>query len=178
MKLQSMTDFVLEQNEIALSKIITAETKDSISDCIDADFNFRKIISNYANFLKQPLTLGMFVPVDKHGVVLQPLQFCCTGSVCGCMGMPVNVGSQGEIDEYYEAKERVLFEGFKIPKDEWHKDNDTVYNEKIGITIYLKSETISIQQSCGIGYGVVKTIEDLCQYGLELTPSAIKSIGL
>lgn len=162
MTLQSMTDFVLEQNEIALSKIITAETKDSISDCIDADFNFRKIISNYANFLKQPLTLGMFVPVDKHGVVLQPLQFCCTGSDCGCMGMPVNVGSQGEIDEYYEAKERVLFEGVEL-KSKTEYSWMFAINGKFPFIIRKKM-----------------IIEHLLIYGtkLELTPSAIKSIGV
>ena len=70
----------------------------------------------------------------------------------------------------YEAKEYVLFEGWFV------SGNDTVHFN--GITIYLKSGTIAIQQSDGIGYGIIKTIQDLVSYGLILTPSALKQIGI
>ena len=53
-KLISMTDFVLK-------------THDEISDSIDSE----SMMFNYANFLKRPLTLGMFVPCDEDGNVLQ-----------------------------------------------------------------------------------------------------------
>jgi hypothetical protein len=51
MKLISMTDFVLEQNNFKV-------------------FRNQQIL-NYANFLKQPLELWMFVPCDENGDVLE-----------------------------------------------------------------------------------------------------------
>lgn len=68
MKLISMTDFVLEQRGDNLK---------------------------YAQFLKQSLNLGMFVPCDLEGNVLQD---------------PGLIPSY-ELQEYRKYKERVLFEG-------------------------------------------------------------------
>lgn len=48
--LKSMTDFVLEQLKITQS-----------------NSEFKSSIKNYAEFLKQPLELGMFVPCDEDG---------------------------------------------------------------------------------------------------------------
>ena len=60
-----MTDFVLEQNE----KI----KKEKYG--IESYYSTMQVSINYANFLKQPLNLGMFVPCDKIGNVLEePLQ--------------------------------------------------------------------------------------------------------
>jgi DNA-directed RNA polymerase delta subunit len=55
MKLISMTDFVLEQNK---------------EPYFYYDSLWNKVIA-YANFLKQPLTLGMFVPCDSNGNVVK-----------------------------------------------------------------------------------------------------------
>lgn len=52
-----MTDFVLEQK---LMLNIQGYEKKFISN-----------VSNYANFLKQPLELEMFVPVDEEGNVFE-----------------------------------------------------------------------------------------------------------
>ena len=61
-------------------------------------------ITNYANFLKQPLELWMFVPCDNDGNVLEEPCF------------------DGENDQYFasafeqfqQAKERCLFEGWDL----------------------------------------------------------------
>jgi hypothetical protein len=50
-----MTDFVLEQNK---------------EPYFYYDSLWNKVIA-YANFLKQPLTLGMFVPCDSNGNVVK-----------------------------------------------------------------------------------------------------------
>lgn len=81
MKLISMTDFILEQ-EAKLEKSYKVAEK-----AIESIFR-------YANFLKQPLTLGMFVPCDKNGNVLNE-------KIC-------------DYNKYHQAKECVLFEGFYV----------------------------------------------------------------
>lgn len=53
MKLISLTDFVINEWSI------------------DLTIESRKRIYNYAKFLKQPLTLGMFVPCDEDGNILE-----------------------------------------------------------------------------------------------------------
>lgn len=155
-----MTDFVLEQAKYPIHRT------DVAFNCIQ-----------YAKFLKEPLTIGMFVPVDNNGVVLEPLKFCCTGSDCGCMGMPVNVSCQEEIDEYYDAVDRVLFKGFQSKPAA-----NEVFNNPLKLTIYLETFQFMNVHEKGLGGGnlIDNTIEALAHadLGIELTPSALKQIGL
>ncbi|MFV0189095.1 hypothetical protein OBK29_04070 [Empedobacter falsenii] len=143
-----MTDFVLEQTELLYEK------------------NQSKLIHrvvNYAQFLKQPSKLGMFVPCDDAGNIVQSISF----TPCGC---PVWDGGQ----KYQQAKERVLFEGFEIV------EKREVYNSINGILIDLDAQTWQIEGSIGIGGGYLidETIEDLVTLDLTLTETAIKQIGL
>lgn len=92
-----MTDFVLEQEKKGMQNT-------------DRHLRFERILK-YAKFLKQPLTLSMFVPTDDDGNVLSnpkdsTLQY------------------QKRIDKYQQAKERVIFEGCGI-FDNWclHLEN-------------------------------------------------------
>jgi hypothetical protein len=87
-KLLPMTDFVLNVN---------------VQDTMDLDA--AEIYRNYAKFLKQPLTMGMFFPCDENN---NPLE----------MVFPLFDGTnQIELIEYHGAKDRVLFKGFTIVKD-------------------------------------------------------------
>ena len=82
-----MTDFVLEQQKNHLSL---------------RDFNIKK----YANLLKQPLTLGMFVPCsNEHGLPL---------SLDGLTDSEGYVLDNIEFKEYQLAKAKVLFNNVKI----------------------------------------------------------------
>lgn len=149
MKLISMTDFILQtKNDFVYSENAKYEE------------NFKQIV-NYAEFLKQPLTLGMFIPVDKHGNITEPLKGCCSGADCGCMGMPVNVSSREEMDEVLEAESRVFFKGFRLMEGGLPC---TVINDD-GKRFYL-------------GGVYNHTIEDKISHKLELTESALKQIGL
>lgn len=162
-KLLSMTDFVLEQ------RMSTDEINKSSFHRIHAHINnyYDKVYA-YAKFLKQPLTLEIFVPVDSEGNVLEEPRM-----IVRTIGFDEQdvLWDVDEVESYRAAKEKVLFEGWKIYNAEWHKQNETIHNDDAGIIIYLKSGTISIQQPNGISYGIVKTIEDLCQYDLVLAPS-------
>ncbi len=147
-KLIPMTDFVLEQYEKQTNPTIFEET-----------------VHNYANFLKQPLKLEMFVPCDEDGNVLE---------------MPVNYdvwlelhnknvdGEKGTIgfllhEEYQKAKEKVIFERFNVThKEIYDKKYLRLTNNIVNIHIYgkifvdIKSQTY------------VKTVEDLTSYNLEI----------
>jgi len=136
MKLISMTDFVLEQ----------------VEECkFNSDGRFHSRIINYANFLKQPLKLEMFVPCDAEGKVIDA-EPCSLGMFeKGNPFYDVYLESQKQWDK---AKERVLFEGFNP--------------DRIGHTI---------DGVFGF-YSSMWTIEDLTRFEITLTETAIKQIGL
>ena len=152
-----MTDFVLEQlNE-----------ENSRTRPIRSVLN---ALEGYANFLKQPLKLEMFVPCDEKGNVLEDPYF--DGENSQYYG--------AEKDYYEKAKEKVLFEGFEVIHE---RDNDDEYDTFEVAHIFIKD------LSEWHNYTSKKTIEDLIhksyhtfrpapKEGYILTPTAIKQIGL
>lgn len=136
MKLISMTDFVLQQKQ---SESFNEKT------FINTELISLEKIRNYAKFLNKPLKLEMFVPCDDGGNILEEQIF----------HEPNNENEIGNyqilIDEYYEAKEKVLFV-FKP-----HFDISAIKHH--------------ILQN--------RNVEYLANFGeLELTENAIKQIGL
>ena len=136
MKLISMVNFVLQQD-------IT-------------DIKQRDSIVKYANFLKQPLNLGMFVPCDDEGNFFEePTDYE--------QRLPnMMTEYNDEIYRYKQAKEKVLFEGFHI------EGNKLCYYDFYFGTIYdisnLKVENL---------------LSELPENEMpKLTLSAIKQIGL
>lgn len=132
-----MTDFVLEQK---LMLNIQGYEKKFISN-----------VSNYANFLKQPLELEMFVPVDEEGNVFEE---------------PIETVGGVELysEKYQKAKEKVLFEGFEI-RD---KGNFYFIEQKRSCLYYRVLKNNSKAK-----------IEKLLVFNeVTLTESAIKQLGL
>ena len=152
MKLISMTDFVLEAKENG-----------------GYTYNSNQL-RYYAELLKQPLTLGMFVPCDEDGNSLEEPK-----------ESNYNLGDihagyyRKDLTKYQQAKERVLFEGFEI------HNRHNVINRGLGIVIVFSGIiSILIDGNNGLG-GFSKndaTIEDLVILYLTLTETAIKQIGL
>jgi hypothetical protein len=140
MKLISMTDFVLENDSTCIYK--------------------------YANLLKQPLELWMFVPCDENGDVLVepkyeelckycPLEDCKSNSVGdSCEGSRCDVALENYIDEYQQAKERCLF---------LNQQGEVFDNELATIYLY---EFFNIEQLSND----IRLI--------QLTQTAIKQLGL
>ena len=85
-----MTDFVLEQSKRIMNVEIT-------------HLESHNQIVNYANFLKQPLKLEMFVPCDDNGNVLE-----------GIIGNGMIHNYSEKVKQYEQAKDKVLFDGFDI----------------------------------------------------------------
>ena len=97
-----MLDFVLEQNE----KI----KKEKYG--IESYYSTMQVLINYASFLKQHLTLGMFMPCDEDG---NPIILDTEHKEC-----PIS-WSNDEIEQYKQAKEKVLFEGFDLNQKDLSK---------------------------------------------------------
>lgn len=47
---------------------------------------------------------GFYWGINPHGELIG----CCSGRDCGCMGMPINVSSQKEIDDILEAESKTF----------------------------------------------------------------------
>ena len=129
-----------------------------------------ELILNYANFLKQPLELGMFVPCDEDGNLIEhprPIE--------GDLG---NIIYKDLFYKYKQAKERVLFEGFQYCESQ---KNGIELNLQLFISPYTKDGRIYLTKKETNGYHSwfqLFTIEDLVQCDLTLTDSAIKKLGL
>ena len=129
MKLISMTDFVCENT-----------------------YKW-ELILNYANFLKQTLELGMFVPCDEEGSILEEKEI-----------IDFHPKDWNEINnqnqKYQQAKEKVFFQGCI------YDDKMDAVRDNIGLMMY------------SVKYESNDAIEDLVKYNLTLTDSAIKKLGL
>ena len=138
-----MTDFVLEQNK---AEEVTRQT---YIEC-----------RNYANFIKQPLTLGIFVPCDEHGNVLEK--------------PTIQKGYwMSEKEAYQQAKERCLFEGFEVVIKDFNKTPYKFVQNK-DTYVYFYDE-ITNKWTKVNDYNI---IEDLVLYNLQLTQTAIKQLSL
>jgi hypothetical protein len=136
-----MTDFVLEQSENLKN--------------LKQGFNIQKydfIIKtiNYSKFLKQPLTIGMFIPCDEYGNVLEEKSIFNTTD-------EDYIFDSESFDKYKQAKERVLFDGFKEIED---RDKTYLHSDSFG--------SVFIDKKWAIRHCLV---EDLI--GIELNKSAI-----
>lgn len=134
-----MTDFVLEQKETIGNLFIGHNA-----------FEFCRAVNAYANFLKQPLKLEMFVPCDDDGNVLEePIDCQCScdseEDYCICKLK----------EEYQEAKKKVLF------------DYQFTYDTKGSPSIWFHDRFHII--NC-------LTIESIVKYDLTLTETAMNMI--
>lgn len=93
-KLISMVDFVNREERVNEQTDIEGKIK-HICD-------FTEKVINYANFLKQPLTLGMFVPCVDSVPIEEPSGIHCTS-------LDGTIEANRLLEQYQQAKERVLF---------------------------------------------------------------------
>ena len=145
-----MTDFVLRINEI----------EKEIDQFFDSwRMKQLRIIENYAKFLKQPLKLEMFVPCDDDGNVLaepkKPHTFASENSDEYIKKW------KSEIEIYNKAKEKVLFEGFKL-----YKDYECAKYEEI----YIDAEV------CDGKFTIEELIKDVGEAKIKLSQTDLNAI--
>lgn len=150
MQLKSMTDYIIDEYELEGN-----EKTPNFNIMANKTYN-------YANFLKQPLKLWMFIPCDEDNNILKlPLDCSCYGYIEDCTGCEFT-----DIT-YQEAKERCLFEGFKF--QEANEDYPAPF-------IYL-GEDIDLYPEI---WKENDTIEDLLYYKefIILSQTAIKQLNI
>ncbi len=137
MKLISMTDYVIE----------------NIADSEIDDERLLDMVLNYAQFLKQPLTLGMFRPCYLRDGVWIPY------------AKDTLLNTIKLFNEWEEAKSKVIFEGFDIH----YRDEQTIIlSNKSDIIQFATNGSVYVFDEHS-----VETIEDLMFYAkkeqVELT---------
>ena len=166
MKLISCTDFVLEQEKKGMQNT-------------DRPLRFERILK-YAKFLKQPLTLSMFVPTDDEGNVLEEITF--VDQVHIYLNYEEKKDYSKRCLEYQQAKERVVFDCVKIDNSPY-KDTKRLlidldcqggfrlYNKHIYHDGKKKKKFLPY-------FSKTPTIEYLIQFNLTITPNAVKKYQL
>lgn len=124
------------------------------------DEDFSKCVK-YATFLKQPLTLGMFEPIDDQGNILKEPEGWNWFSIdpCRCPTCKSKYDISA-LEAYKKAKDKVLFKGFYISRESEHFF--TVEKGVIFIQVQKKSTKATVEK-------LLKHWSDI-----ELTESAIK----
>jgi hypothetical protein len=145
-KLISMCDFVLEQNTLNKGQYSGNRSQDKLIELYSN-------IYNYAKFLKQPLELWMFVPCDENNDQITQRHYQYFDN---------DDEYNGYLNQYQQAKERCLFEGFEFQR-ETNNYYFLIYNSRYTFTLNKKAKS---------------TIEDLINKDLQPTPTALKQIGL
>ena len=147
MKLISMTDFTIG----LWDKDITRE-----------DFAQKSI--RYATFLKAELKLWMFVPCDLNGNILK--------------GKPLSpapdsewIRWENEEFEFYNARDKVVFDGFVSGIFTGSKDNHFEWIDEKLLQIRLYTKDVGSNKWI-ITDNKLKTVEDLIRFGFELQDDA------
>lgn len=147
MKLISMTAKILEKFN---------EWNDDLNPDCQASGRYILGTNAYAKFLSKQLQLGDFVPTDKDGNVLT-LEKCKLN--CSCGEEAVKDCREDIRNQYQQALDNVIFEGFEVVKI-----------GKFGTLLKYNDYDIILQDN--------QTIEDLVKYNLTITPQAIKRFNL
>ena len=158
MKLIPMTDFVLQFDK-------PVRYFEDQSDFLNCQVDYMGKVMNYAQFLKQTLNLGMFVPCDEDGDILdepEDYELRLTNMM---------TEYNDEVYRHKQAKEKVLFEGFELVRF-IKKENPcyVVSNGENEVTFHIGLYNFSK------GVRFANTIEDLIHIQPILTESAIKQI--
>ena len=139
----------MKQDKLISMVAFVKQEQDNFNNFGDS-ITFRKRVINYANFLSQPLTLGMFVPCLNGVALKEPKD--ASKFMKGIEYDLINVKKEyaKQLEQYQQAKERVLFD---LPNLE--TDMDVLKNLIMG-----------------------NTIELLVDESTTLTETALKQIGL
>lgn len=164
--LKSMTDRVVD---ILNNRCKT--TNDHGSKFVSRGYDFDDCLK-YLEFLKKPLTLGIFVATDKEGNILQEPEYY------GDFLLPteeyVNIISvhsnewHAACEQFEEALEAVLFKNINIRE----------YNEYVDVTLPNGNKFTYVKTHNRFMYNYDKTIEYLVGRDVELTESGARQAGL
>lgn len=132
----------------------------------------------YLDFTAQTLQLWMFVPCNDKGEPMEipELKDYVFEDHPELVGNPKEYNKDeynSDCEEFYKARDRVIFKGWEKDNNGIHTENEYIYWDDQGIDhVYSKT---SLHSNC-----VIKTIEALnnTKIPLELTEAKAKELGL
>lgn len=154
-KLIPMTDFVIEY----------------YSNEGYADLQTLSLMKNYAQFLRKPLNLGMFVPVDAQGNPLkEPKNYSAWKSLAHNDGKRNDMTGFEDNIQYQKAEQNCLFGGFIVAYNGYSVVRiEASYDSGIELS-FNKSDLMSPAFS---------DVESLTVFdAIYLTAEALKTIGI
>ena len=131
------------------------------------------LIQKYADFLLKEIGIGMAVPCNEFGNILEePLRENYTD----CTEEQNAKDWLYNLEKYNEAKERVLFKGFKVRDYKHGSLYSKTVTDNTGLIHLFWFDKIT--QTWSLSHGLT-TIENLAIFNsIELTETALKEIGL
>lgn len=181
-----MTDFVCHIRSMTTSELCNTYPKkfvmpvwkgdqsEMVKDMLSIDAIKWDMTGEYMKFLKQPLTLSMFVCVSEAREVLEepnPSIYFPTNKLPDDFTDSDKVGLDRygfALMEYESAKDKILFEGFEVLDDYLSFDDTVIKSNETGLMNWV--------QNLGFYGKNYLTIENLTEYSLTLTPNALKLI--
>jgi len=139
-----------------------------------ADLQSLQLMKNYANFLKQPLSLRMFVPTDSDGELFkEPENYPIWKEAKNKAKKSLNLFSTEQIEQfklYEKAKKKLWFEGFKVAYNGYSVVRIVAsYDDSIELS--FKKDGFSTQTS--------EDIESLTKFDvIYLSAASLKLIGI
>lgn len=135
---------------------------------------YKMLRMKFDSFVSKKLELGMFVPCDEEGNVLNKPTIYYNGSVLmnlDGISLEIALKINDKVSIYEKAKERCLFEGLEF--EDIQPSTEYNYYHLNGNKIFEANNQYKF-----FPYRGLRTIEDLVKYDLTLTKTAIKQIGL
>lgn len=139
-----------------------------------ADLQTLKLMNNYATFLKKPLTLEMFVPVDDNGNILKEPRNYTSWKSLKHNKKESGSGTENTVFEEYaiyrKAERKCLFDGFKIAYNGYSVVRIVAaYNESIELSFNKNERSFQNFQD----------IESLTHFNeIYLNGAALRKIGI
>jgi len=137
-----------------------------------ADLQTLKLMKNYANFLKKPLRLGMFVPVDQEGNVLkEPKNYTSWKALeHNSKGETSDTAAFEEYRIYQAAEQQCLFKDFKVDYNG--------YSRVRIVAAYNNSIELSFNKN-DLNFSTFQNVESLTALDeIYLTRTALRLIGI
>lgn len=150
-----MTDFVLKSETKGM------EAQSIVHQHSERTRRYYEILK-YAKLLKTPLNIGMFIPCDEEGNIIEdrPEPKALSKGV-------FNYTAQNIWDEKYnKAKDKVLFKGFEV--------------NELGAVYIITDKNIRFVVTNVFNKGLMPpwNVEYLTKYNLKLTNTALRQLGL
>lgn len=137
-----------------------------------ADLQTLKLMKNYASFLKQPLSLRMFVPTDINGeLIKEPEDYPIWKEANTKTRKDTFTELQtGQFKQYEKSKKKLLFEGFQVAYNGYSVVRIVAtYDDSIELS--FKKDNLNTQTPADV--------ESLTQFNvIYLSPASLKLIGI